>query len=232
MPSRVFAVAGSLLFVLAVPASAQAVPTIEPLKPCYVTAGTAKDHDGEAVLVQAQGFTPDSRVALTLDGAPLKGGSDLQVDANGVLQLNEFPAPFVPKRVGTRDFTVTLTEINNPANTVSATAKATALGVDLEPPSAEPSQRIRFSGRGFTADKAVYAHYVRKGKQVKRVRVTRRTGACGNWSVKRPQFPFADPALGNWIVQFDQSKKYRNPAVETPRSVYVRLKINISRQPV
>jgi hypothetical protein len=230
MPSRFHAVAGLLFVALAAPASAQAVPTIEPLKPCYVTAGTAKQHESEAVRIQAQGFTPDSRVALTLDGAPVPGGEQLQVDANGLLQLNEFPAPWVPKRVGTRDFTVTLTETTNPANTVSATAKATALGVDIKPKSARPSDRIRFSGRGFTADKPVYAHYTRKGKQVKRVRITRRTGECGTWSVRRPQFPFADPQLGKWFVQFDQSKQYVDPRVEMPKSVFVRVKFRIELQ--
>jgi hypothetical protein len=228
MRPRLHVAAGSLLIALAMPAAAQAAPTMEPLKPCYVTAGTARAPEGEPVQVNAQGFTPNSKVDLSLDGALVKDGANLQVDDAGLVKLPEFPAPFVPRRTGTRDFTVTLTETDNPANTVSATARTTALGVDIKPGRAAPSDRIRFSGRGFTADKPVYAHYTRKGKQVKRVRLTRRTGRCGTWSVKRPQFPMKNPAQGVWWVQFDQSKKFVNGAVRRPNSVFVRVQIVIS----
>jgi hypothetical protein len=228
MPSRVSVVAGILFVVLAAPASAQVAPTIEPLKPCYVTAGTAAHPQGEGVGVSAQGFTANSRVDLTVNGQPLEGGSsNLQVDANGVLPpLKPFPAPFV--RSGSQDFTVTLAEQNNPANTVTATAKSTRLGVKIRPTSARPSQRISFKGRGFTAEKPVYAHYTRGGRQIERVRMARRTGECGTWSVRRPQFPMKDPDQGTWFVQFDQSKQYKDGTRGTLESVYVRVKIKVS----
>lgn len=229
MPSRLLAAAGLVLVMLAVPASAQAVPTIEPLRPCYVTAGTAANPQGEPVTISAQGFSANAKVDLTVNGQPYPGGAGLQVGDTGLLQLPGFPAPFV--KSGSADFTVTLTEQGNPANTVSATAKSVALGVDIRPPSARPSQRIRFSGSGFTADKPVYAHYTKGGKQIKRVRLAGRTGECGTWSVKRPQFPMSDPAQGNWIIQFDQSKKYLNGTKGKLRSVYVRVKIRVSLVP-
>ena len=72
MPSRFSALAGLLLFALAVPASAQAVPTIEPLRPCYVTAGTAKNPQGEGVQINAQGFSANSKVDLAVNGAPYR----------------------------------------------------------------------------------------------------------------------------------------------------------------
>ncbi len=230
MPSRFHAVAGSLLAMLAVPAAAQAVPTIEPLKPCYVTAGTAANPQGEGVVITAQGFTADSKVDLTLNGAAFTGSTGLQVGAEGLLQLPPFPAPFVAGNQP-QDFTVTLTEQNNAVNTVSATAKSTKLRVAIRPKRARPSDRISFKGSGFTADKPVYAHYTRKGKQVKRVRMARRTGECGSWSVRRPQFPMKDPAQGKWIVQFDQSKKYRDGRSGKLESVYVRVKFRISLVP-
>jgi hypothetical protein len=231
MRSRLHAVAGSLLVALALPASAQAVPTIEPLKPCYVTALQGEEKVGERVMVDAGGFTFNSKVDLTLDGKPVQGGQGLQVGETGLLDLPEFPAPFVPRRVGTRDFTITLTEQGNPANVVSATAKAAALGVDIKPKRARPSQRIRFSGLGFTADKPVYAHYTRKGRQIERVRMVRRTGECGAWSARRPQFPMKDPSQGVWWVQFDQSKKFVDGSVRAPNSVFVRVKFEITLQP-
>lgn len=230
MPSRFSAVAGALLFVLAVPATAQAVPTIEPLKPCYVTAGTAEDPQGEGVVITAQGFTPDSKVDLTLNGAVFTGSSALQVGPTGLLSLPPFPAPFAAGK-RPQDFTVALTEQTNTANTVSATAKATKLRVNIRPKSARPSDRIRFKGSGFTAEKPVYAHYTRKGKQVKRVRMARRTGECGSWSVKRPQFPMKNPAQGIWFVQFDQSKKYVDGRSGKLASVFVRVKFKISLVP-
>ena len=49
------------------------MPTIEPLKPCYVTAGTAENPQGEGVQINAQGFTPNSKVDLALDGQPVPG---------------------------------------------------------------------------------------------------------------------------------------------------------------
>jgi hypothetical protein len=226
MPSRTFVVAGSLLAALVLPAGAQAVPTIEPLRPCYVTAGTAKKPQGEGVAINAQGFSPNSKVDLMLNGAPVEGGAGLQVGDTGLLTLKPFPAPFVRK--GAKDFTVTLTEQGVPANTVTATAKSTRLGVKIKPKSARPSQRISFKGRGFTAEKPVYAHYTLGGKQVKRVRLARRTGECGTWSVRRPQFPMKDPDQGTWFVQFDQSKKYQDGTLGTLASVYVRVKIKVS----
>jgi hypothetical protein len=103
--------------------------------------------------------------------------------------------------------------------------------VKIRPRSARPSQRISFKGRGFTAEQPVYAHYTRRGKQVKRVRLARRTGECGTWSVRRPQFPMKDPDQGTWFVQFDQSKKYVDGTLGTLESVYVRVRIHVSLVP-
>ena len=61
--------------------------------------------------------------------------------------------------------------------------------------------------------------------------MARETGECGTWSVRRPQFPMRDPAQGNWVVQFDQSKKYVNGNTGRLASVYVRVKITVSLVP-
>jgi hypothetical protein len=226
MSARPAVVAGTLLLGLAAPAGAQAVPTIEPLRPCYVTAGTAEDPQGEGVVVRGQGFTPNSRVDLTVNGAPVLGGDGLQVNDAGLLALDPFRAPWVPS--GTRDFTVTVTEVDNAAQTVTATAKATKLRVKVRPESARPSDRIRFSGSGFTGDKPVYAHYTRKNKQMARVLMAERTGECGSWSARRTQFPMRNPAQGTWVVQFDQSRKFVDGRRNTLKSVYVRVKFKVT----
>lgn len=225
MSPRTFAGSGALLISLAVPAAAHAVPTIQPLKPCYVTAATASGPQSEGVQIFATGFTPNSTVDLAIDGTVIDGGDNLQTDGAGALDLaNPVPAPFVA--AGSRTFTVTLTEDGNPANTASASAKSTALGVTLTPSAAPPSQRIRFKGLGFTRNRPVFAHYIYKGKVRKTVRMARRPGECGSFSARRRQIPIDRPRLGRWTVQFDQFRRFVDPSV-TP-IVFVRIGIRIT----
>jgi hypothetical protein len=224
MATRTFAAAGALTIALAAPAAAHAAPIMAPLKPCYVTADTAAGPQSEGMQIVAAGFSPNASVDLTIDGEAYPGGAGLQADADGVLPVPPIPAPFVEK--GTREYTVTLTEQGNPANTVSTTTKSTALGVKLKPNEARPSDLIRFRGSGFTEDKSIWAHYVYKGKVRKTVRMARKPrGGCGGFSARRRQIPVDKPGLGNWTIQFDQSRRFKDPAVEP--IVFVRLGIRI-----
>lgn len=236
MHARAAAVTGGLLTLLLVPAAAEAVPTLEPMKPCYVTARVGPGEagkQGEPVMLRAAGFTANSRVTLSaaLEGAaaPFQQAADLQVNEFGELVVPEFPAPFVGR--GTQAFTVNLTEQGNPVNTVTGTAQTSALGVTVKPQQARPSQKIRFKGLGFTADKPVYAHYTYRGKERKRVRLVNRPGTCGAWSVRRPQFPMSSPDQGRWVIQFDQSKRYVNGTTGRLASVFVRLQIDVKLVP-
>jgi len=235
MSARTPAVTGALLLALLMPASVEAA-TIQPLKPCYVTAGTAEAPQGEGVAISAAGFTPNSKVdlAITLDGQPAPGGQPgLQTDPAGnlVISAQQLAAPFVAS--GTHEFVVTLTEQGNPANTASATAKTTALGLSVKPRRARPSQRIRFKGNGFTARKPVFAHYVFKSKLRKTVRMVRHTDTCGGWTAHKPQIPVDNPKPGTWTVQFDQSKKYIDATKpgNTLDSVFIRLGISVTLVP-
>ena len=88
---------------------------------------------------------------------------------------------------------------------------------------------MRFEGLGFTEDKPVFAHYVRKGKLRRTVRMARRPGDCGGFSARRRQIPIRHPRLGRWTVQFDQSRKYVDP--DAQEIVYVRLGIRITLVP-
>jgi hypothetical protein len=227
MHRRSSACGGALLVALALPAAAHAVPTLQPLKPCYVTAQTSAGPQSEGVVVTAAGFTPNSKVDLTIDGAPYPGGASLQTGMSGELTIPPVQAPFVA--AGSRPFSLTLTEQGNPANTVSATSKSTALGVDVIPRSAAPSDRVRFKGLGFTQDKPIFAHYLRKGKLRKTVRMARRPGECGSFAKRRRQIPISEPRLGLWTVQFDQSRRLVHPAAG--KIVYVRLGIRVRLVP-
>ena len=178
-----------------------------------------------ACSILAGGFSPNASVDLTVDGEPYPGGAGLQADADGVLPVPPDPRA-VRREAARREFTVTLTEQGNPANTVSTTTKSTALGVKLKPNEARPSDRIRFKGSGFTDDKPIWAHYVYKGKVRKTVRMARKPrGGCGGFEARRRQIPVDEPGLGNWTIQFDQSKRFKDPALEP--IVFVRLGIRI-----
>lgn len=227
MPARRPAAAcGALLIALVVPAAADAATFTTPLKPCYVTAGTAADKQSEGFAVAAGGFGVNSTVALAIDGAPVEGGEALQADAAGSLVLpNLVPAPWI--KSGHRDFTVTLTDNVAPGNVATATSKVTALAVDVDPRVAKPSAKVRFTGSGFTAAAPVFAHYVRGGKLRKTVRMTRTPGVCGTWSAKRKQIPVREAKTGLWTVQFDQAQRYRNGRTGGVKGVYVRLGINV-----
>ena len=228
MPARRPAAAcGALLIALAVPAVADAATFTAPLKPCYVTAGTAANPQAEGFPVAGSGFGVNSTVTLAIDGTAQPNGV-LQADAAGNVLLpppNLVPAPFI--KSGQRDFTITLTDNVDPTNVATATAKTTALDVKVKPKRAKPSKTIRFKGSGFTAPKPVFAHYVLGGKLKKTVRMVRKPGVCGTWVVHRPQIPVEKPSPGLWTVQFDQVRKYRNGTKGGLDSVYVRLGINV-----
>ena len=234
MSPRIPAVSGALLIALLVPAGAEAA-TIQPLKPCYVTAGSEGAQQTEGVPISAAGFTANSKVdlAVTLDGESYMTLAGLQTDPAGNLNVaaEQLGAPWVAR--GIHEFVLTLTEHANPANTVSASSKTTALGLGVKPRRARPSRTIRFKGSGFTAPKAVYAHYVYKKKLKKTVRMVRRTGTCGSWIAHRPQIPVNDPKPGVWTVQFDQSRKYIDASKEGNAldSVFVRLGISVTLVP-
>ena len=220
MSPRTLAVLAALLTALAAPAGASAA-TLAPLAPCYVTAATSQGPQSQPVNLVASGFTPSALVDLTIDGQPVENGTGLQTNAMGGLEDLSVPAPFI--RRGSRDFTVTLTEQGNPANTVSATTKTTALRVDVKPKTARPSATIRFKGSGFIEHRPVWAHYIYRGKLRKTVKMVGRTGECGTWTTHKPQFPLRSPALGTWLVQFDQRKRLtRSPPF------FVQLKIRVA----
>jgi hypothetical protein len=225
MSPRILAPLCALPFLLA-PAAAQAAPTVSELKDCYVTALLTTGPASESVEFTATGFTPNSLVDLTVDDQPVDGGTGLQTDATGSLPVS-VPAPFI--EAGFRDFTITLTEQGNPVNAISVTAKTSALGVSVKPRSAPPSNKVRFKGLGFTADKSIWAHYIYKGKVRKTVKMEDDPGTCGRFRARRRQIPVKNPGTGSWIIQFDQSKRYRGTRVP---GVFVRMRIVVTLVPV
>ena len=211
MSPRTLAVSGALLIALAVPAAAQAAVTIDPLlKPCYVTAETDDGRVGEAIVVKAHGFTPERgrRHRLRRRGRATPACRPTPTASWACSSPVRVEAPFIKK--GSRDFTLTLTEQGNPANTATVTGRRVALDVKRQAPAgAHGRAEIRFRGRGFTANEPVYAHYVYEGELRKTVRMARDPNTCGEWRKRARQIPVATRTRGIWTVQFDQLEAVR-----------------------
>jgi hypothetical protein len=208
----------ALLGAAAAPAAAQAAPVFAtPLKPCYVTVDPSAR---EVINMRVSGFEPTADVDIAFDGSRM---ISFVANAAGVVKAR-LQAPFQPS--GQRDLAVTLTERDNPALTVTATTRVTALAVTLSPKRAATSKRIRFRGRGFTRARSIWGHYVYRGRARKTVRFAKRpAGACGTFSVRRRQIPILRPRAGHWTLQVDQQHKWSS----RPDSVFVPVPITVQR---
>jgi hypothetical protein len=222
--------AGAVVALLAMPAAATAAP-LQPEftklpKKCYVAATPTQT---EPLEIGAKNFMPFAAVNVYIDNTLVPtpaGGNPPTADANGELK-GFVSAPYIAS--GQRFFSLRLTEANNDKASVETQTKVTALSVTSSPiKPRNTNTRVRFRGRGFT-DRltGIYAHYVFKDKVRETVRIAGKPfGDCGQFSVRRRQFPFKNPRTGPWVVQFDQEQAYNPKAL-----VYTRLKIVVSRKP-
>jgi hypothetical protein len=207
------------------PATAHAA-ALTPLKPCYVsvtqrTPGAPPQITREALDLGGSGFGANSLVDISFNG---QVDRTIQADGAGSLPPQVLQSPYQAGGQGT--FTLTAAERGNPANTVSLPSRTTALTLSLTPKKSRPSRRVRYRGSGFTAQKAVWAHYLYKGRVRRTVRLVRRiNNPCGLFSVKRKQLPIRHPKLGRWRLQVDQQRKYSR----VPAGVNVRADIDVQR---
>jgi hypothetical protein len=217
MTTRLIGATTLAICVLAAPAAA--APTLEPLKPCYVT-WDETEAGREGVLLRGAGFTPNAVLDVYVDGVlALTGQANLVGDMEATVK-----APF--QMTGEREFSVTVLERDNPINAAGRLARVTELDVVLRPRTASPRSRVRYRGRGFTTPGAVYAHYIHRGKLRRTVRLARTTGACGTFSVRRRQLPIRRPRLGRWTIQVDQQRSYS----PEPATNWVRMAISLREE--
>jgi hypothetical protein len=204
------------MLALAVPAAPAAAATLEPLKPCYVAAGEAPAQL-ENMVVKGSGFAPNLYVEVLVDGRLI-----LTTPTGTIGEFaGEIDVPY--HAGGERPFTLT---VRDPlGNTATQQSRVTSLGASLRPREAPPSQRVRFSGRGFTAPAPVFAHYVFRDRVRKTVRLTREASACGAFKVRRSQIPVPRPKVGDWTLQIDQQRRYS----AEPDSNWVRLLIRVRK---
>ena len=204
--------AGAVLL-LAQPAQAA---VLEPIAACY---RSVDEQTRETVPVRASGFTPGEHVNVFVDDQPVQ--QNVVVLTDGQIS-GGVPAPFVAK--GERPFTLTVTQVEQPSNTATVASRVTALSLRMKPRNASPTRRVRILGRGFIGTDA-YAHYVRRGKVRRTIRLGTPQGPCGKVDVKRRQFPIKRPALGRWTLQVDNQKTYS----ATPDSVFMTLIIRVTQ---
>ena len=199
---------------LALSASPAAAATLAELKPCYVSAGEA-DGERETVVVAGDGFAAMSTVEVLFDGVAQGSAPTGSV---GEFEIR-LPAPY--QRSGERAFTLAA---RDGVNSVVTQSRVTDLDVAMRPKRAAPSRKVRFRGRGFTLQAAVFAHYLFGGTEQKTVRLAKTsTAPCGTFKVKRRQIPVAHARTGRWIVQVDQKRAYS----PQPDPVWVRLPIQV-----
>ena len=217
---------GAVLAALALaPAGAQAA-ALAPLKPCYISVTQRTEGEPDVVTresldLSGSGFSAGALVDVSLDG---KVDRTIQADPSGNLPPQVLQSPYRARGQGA--FTLTAAERGNPANAVTLPSRTTALELNLRPKRAKPARRIRFSGSGFTAQRAVWAHYLYRGKLRKTVRLVRRIdNPCGTFSVRRRQIPVKRPKLGRWRLQVDQQRRYSR----APDGVNVRADIDVQQ---
>jgi hypothetical protein len=202
---------------LAAAAPAHAAPQIAPLKPCYVSVNPG---EREYLKTVATGFAPDATVNITVGGVTKQGNAN----HFGIVDLRHTAAPF--QAHGESTFDVSVTDASNPAFGVSASSSVTALAVSLHPRQAATSDRVRFRGRGFTKQRAVWGHYVLRGRLRKTVRLARRPGfPCGTFSVRRRQIPLRHPRTGRWTLQVDQQHRWH----ARPNTPVVRIGLEVQQ---
>jgi hypothetical protein len=188
--------------------------TIINLKPCYVSVDRNSRENLKGVFAVGFDRTAELDVAIGSDT------SDAVATSDGTLDLSGSAAPF--QRRGEAPFTVKVTEPNNPVNTAVATSRVTDLSVRVRPREAQTSDRVRFRGRGFTAPRPVWGHYVLNGRLRKTVRFARRpAGPCGHFSARRRQIPIDHPRAGRWTLQVDQQHHWSS----RPATVWFRVTI-------
>jgi hypothetical protein len=203
----------------AAPAGASAATWAQPLRACYVSSGPAPGAR-QLAHVRAQGFAPGAAVDVLVDGA---AAAAVAADGAGRVAA-DVPVPYQP--AGQRAFALTVAQRGDPAGALTAAPLVTALALELDPATAPPSRRVRFSGRGFTRRAPVWGHYLFGGALRRTVRLAARpAGACGTFSAHRRQIPLVRPRTGRWTLQVDQQKAY----ALAPASVFVRLDIDVRR---
>lgn len=215
-------------------AVAQAAPTLELDRACYMP--------GQTMTVTGGGYRPNGDVMVTFGWEGRHGRDsgwiDTRADANGEI----FARLDAPGLASSRDLFEDGVALGSnlqregeppldPSNAVSfGLSELAVLNRDWGANRVDPRRRSTFSFRGFqAAGPVVYAHYVRRGRLVKTVRMGATRGPCGDLRVRIRQFPFRPVPAGSYTVVFDGARAWPNstdgvrwPRIRVPRAKAVR----------
>jgi hypothetical protein len=191
------------LSLLLLPAAAHGA-VVQTDRTCYLQ--TPKTN----VTVSGNGFTPGRPYSVLLDGTALSSQLTT-VDANGTMQ-GRFAPPMLEPDELERTFTVGVT---SDALSAQAQFTVTRLKANFAPSQGDPTKlKVRFSVAGFglaSPNPDVYLHYVTpRGRLRHTIRLGKATGQCGRIArtARRKLFPFRNPSLGKWQLQFDTSRSF------------------------
>src|SRR5687767_1762654 len=121
---------------LAATTPAASAATVQPLKACYVSAGSSAS-ERENVVLRGEGFTPEASVEILRDGLlvqPARTGS-----RGGFAALVAAP----PRPSGERSFAIVVRDPREPAGAITRVAQVAHLAVTMRPRRAVPSRRVR-----------------------------------------------------------------------------------------
>jgi hypothetical protein len=202
LASRAAALGGAALLVsIAVPAAAQAAPTIAAASPCVRYVGTKPPAPSLGVLTS--GWGPNSPLSFSFAGVNVGSGT---TDPTGA--FNTGAAPFTPPKPKHNLQTVTLSAQDAAGNTATAQVKLVKLVVTVPKGRFKPSRRVKYRAFGFAPGKKLFLFVRRGGKTLKRVPLGRTKGACGLLTKKLPLMPLAHPKAGVYDFWYSHSKRY------------------------
>lgn len=184
--------------VAAAPASAAAIAVVEP---CVVDAGGAAP-----MVVGGTGFTPGDVIDVQAPNDAAFGYSTADAAGNLAITMNAPVLGTVDPKV--QQFTLTATDQTNPlAVAPTATFLVANLAVVTQPREAKPTKRVTWSFSGFVAGKAIYAHYLHRGKVVATRSFGRDVGPCGTLKKKALFYP-GHAKYSSYSIQVDNSRRY------------------------
>jgi hypothetical protein len=179
-----------------------------------VTVATPCVAEGDAVGLRGSGFTPGARVRLTMERGPgprtLVDTTEPAADGAGVVagnyQLENETGWFGAEE--TR-FAMTLRLFESAAVNAATTFTFSRWNVGYTGRLA-PGRAVTLSAVGFTqaVGRPLYAHYVRRGRRVRSVRLGVLRGPCGDRRVRlRDAFPFRPVAAGAWAIRVNARRR-------------------------
>lgn len=160
----------------------------------------------------AAGFTPASLITVHTsshsDPRPqiLTSG---QLDGLGAFARVVMPPTFAEHDRNLESFDLIAEDRTNPAAPIIATTafQVVRFGVTRSPAPRRPQQKVRYTARGFTPGRRVYAHFRFEGSTRRTVSLGVASGPCGITSRRMRALP-TRARYGRWRVHVDQSQRF------------------------